>query len=85
MAARKSPKPKRRVTAFHRRLRELREEKGWSLVELGGRLEVDASTVNHWELGIAYPPLHRMAAIAEAFDVDASDLIDLYVESRAAA
>ena len=60
---------------FGKRLRTLREEKGYSQEELGFRAHLDRTYVSGIERGIRNPALKNIARLANALDVE---LIDLF-------
>ncbi|MDE6201453.1 MAG: helix-turn-helix domain-containing protein [Clostridiales bacterium] len=55
-------------TKFGARLRELREEKGISMIELARAIGVSDAAVCKWENGIAEPKLSYIIRLAEYFD-----------------
>ncbi len=55
-------------TKFGTRLRELREEKGVSMVELARAIGVSDAAVCKWENGVAEPKLSYIIRLAEYFD-----------------
>ena len=56
------------------RLKELRAERGWSQVDLAGRLKVSRQTVNAIENGRYDPSLPLAFDIAEVFGMRIEDL-----------
>lgn len=67
--------PKRLIRRLY--LAEWRESKGLTQEELGARLGpegVSGVTVSRWETGKRQPNLNAQAAIAEALDIDVTDL-----------
>ncbi len=61
-------------------IRQLREGKGWTQLELAYRLEVTPGTVYAWESGRSEPRVSQLRALARLFGVS-SDAIEL--EERA--
>lgn len=55
-------------TKFAARLKELREEKGVSMIELARAIGVSDAAVCKWENGIAEPKLGYIIRLAEYFD-----------------
>lgn len=53
---------------------EWRTNRGLSQEALGGRLGTSDVTVSRWETGKRRPDLNALAAIAEALDIEISDL-----------
>ncbi|MDE6029909.1 MAG: helix-turn-helix domain-containing protein [Clostridiales bacterium] len=56
------------LTKFGIRLRELREEKGVSMIELARAIGVSDAAVCKWENGLAEPKLSYVLRLAEYFD-----------------
>ncbi len=63
------------LSAFGKKLREVREEKGVSIRGLADMAEIDYSNLNRIENGIVEASLCTIVAIAEAIGVDPGDLI----------
>ena len=57
-------------------IRELREERGWTQLELANRLGVTPSTIYSWERGRYEPTASKLRALARAFGVS-MDIIAL--------
>jgi transcriptional regulator with XRE-family HTH domain len=57
------------ASAFAKRLRDLREERGLSQEELGARIGVDRSTVTSYETEKSFPKPDILPKIASYFDV----------------
>lgn len=55
-------------TKFGMRLRELREEKGVSMIELARAIGVSDAAICKWENGLAEPKLSYIIRLAEYFD-----------------
>ena len=58
------------------RLRELREERRWSQVELAERLEVSRQTIHALETGKYDPSLPLAFRIARLFDLAIEEIFD---------
>lgn len=69
MAARIGPKRQRRIF-----LKEWREHRDLTQERLGQRLGVSDVTVHRWERNLAFLNTNVMAAIAEALDIEPTDL-----------
>ena len=54
---------------FAARLRELREEKGWTQAELAERAGVSAQAVAQWERALREPTWNGIIALADAFEI----------------
>ena len=57
------------------KLRKLREQKGWSQMDVAHQLDISQSAYNKWEAGQAKPTLQNLKKIAEIFEVNFLDLI----------
>ena len=62
------------------RIKELREQAGYSQSQLARKLDVTRSSVNAWELGISTPTTQYVVAMAQLFHVTVDYLLSL--ESR---
>ncbi|MCL2556784.1 MAG: helix-turn-helix domain-containing protein [Firmicutes bacterium] len=62
---------------FGQRVKELREEKKLTQVELGKLLGLSYQTIGHYENGTTQPTLETLAKMCEIFDVTASYLLGL--------
>lgn len=62
-----------------KRIKELRESKGISQVELVGRMngEIDPTNISRIESGRTNPTVFTLFRIAEALGISAKDLIDI--------
>ncbi len=73
-------------TVVGRRIRQLREELGWSQERVGVAIGIDESSararISRYELGVHEPPLPTVRLIAEALGVP---MIYLYCEDDAIA
>lgn len=58
------------------RLRELREQKGWSIRDLSQILGCEVSTPARWEHGKLMPRLRTLEQLAEIFNVTVEELVD---------
>lgn len=61
--------------AFGARVRELRNEHGWSQEDFAHRAELDRTYVSGIERGVRNPPLDIIYRLAQTLDVPASDLL----------
>lgn len=57
-----------------RTIRELREERGWTQLELAITLGVTPVTVYNWERGRYEPKVSQFRALARAFDISMDDI-----------
>ncbi len=64
-------------------IRELRDEKGWTQLELANHLGVTPSTVYNWERGRFEPRLSQLRDLARVFNIR-MDEIDFIPESEGA-
>ena len=65
-------------------IRQLREAKGWTQLELANKLEVTPATVYNWERGRYEPSASKLRAIAQVFGVS-MDNIELVEAGKVAA
>jgi ribosome-binding protein aMBF1 (putative translation factor) len=61
--------------ALGKTIRELRQLRGWSRVQLYKRCGVHPSTIGSYEDGAASPSVQKLARIATAFEASPSDLL----------
>lgn len=61
--------------AFGIRLRQLRKAKGWSLIELSVRADVNHNYLGDVENGRRNPTLKVLEKISEAFNISLSSLL----------
>ena len=50
-------------------IRQLREERGWTQLELANRLHVTPSTIYNWERGRFEPRASQLRQLAHVFDI----------------
>jgi transcriptional regulator with XRE-family HTH domain len=55
-------------------IRELREERGWTQLELGNKLGVTPVTVYNWERGQHIPTALQLRSLARVFGVLMDDI-----------
>ena len=55
-------------------IRELREARGWTQLELGNKLGVTPVTVYNWERGQHMPTAPQLRALASALTVSMDDI-----------
>lgn len=71
-------KPEQSPTVVGRRIRQLREDLGWSQEKLGVAIGIDESSararISRYELGVHEPPLPTVRLIADALQVPLSYL-----------
>lgn len=60
---------------FGKRLRQAREEKGYTLEHLGERLEITYQSVSNWENEINVPSLNNLIKICEVLEVSSDWLL----------
>jgi transcriptional regulator with XRE-family HTH domain len=61
-------------SAFGKRLRALRADRGWSQEEFAHRAELDRTYVSGVERGVRNPTLDVITKLADALDVEVADL-----------
>jgi transcriptional regulator with XRE-family HTH domain len=66
-------------------IRQLREDRGWTQVDLAVKIDVAPSTIYNWERGKFEPRVSQLRDLAEVFGVrmDEIELLD-EVEGKAA-
>ena len=69
--------------SFQDRLKELRIKNNLSQKKLADAVGVAQSSINYWESGQRIPSIDACARIAEYFDVNIEDLLDLTAEIEA--
>lgn len=57
------------------KIRQLREESGYSQAQLAKRLDVTRSSVNAWEMGLSTPTTQYIVALAKLFHVSADYIL----------
>ncbi len=65
-------------------IRQLREERGWTQLQLANKLGVTPSSIYKWEAGRNQPKVAQLRALARVFGVS-SDTIALEEASKKAA
>lgn len=63
------------------RIKQLREQAGYSQAQLAKRLDVTRSSVNAWEMGLSMPTTQCVVALAKLFHVSADYLLGLTASS----
>ncbi len=63
------------ATLLGRRLKGLRQQKGWSLNEMGRYLGVTKQAVSRWESGERIPAIEVVCQIADLFQVSVDYLL----------
>ena len=69
------------IFGISERIKELRENAGYSQAELARRLDVTRSSVNAWEMGLSAPTIQYVVAIAKLFHVSSDYLLGIKNES----
>lgn len=57
------------------KIKELREQAGYSQAQLAKRLDVTRSSVNAWEMGLSTPTTHYIVALTKIFHVSADYIL----------
>ena len=65
------------VNAFSERLRELRQESGFTSDQLAHKIGVTKSTISFWENGINEPKASYIVALSKIFNVSSDYLLGL--------
>lgn len=63
------------------RIKQLREQAGYSQAQLAKRLDVTRSSVNAWEMGLSMPTTQYVVTLAKLFHVSAVYLLGLTASS----
>ena len=63
------------------RIKQLREQAGYSQAQLAKRLDVTRSSVNAWEMGLSMPTTQYVVTLAKLFHVSADYLLWLTASS----
>ena len=63
------------------RIKQLREQAGYSQAQLAKRLDVTRSSVNAWEMGLSMPTTQYVVTLAKLFHVSADYLLGLTASS----
>ena len=63
------------------RIKQLREQAGYSQAQLAKRLDVTRSSVNAWEMGLSMPTTQYVVTLAKLFNVSADYLLGLTASS----
>ena len=63
------------------RIKQLREQAGFSLAQLAPRLDVTRRCVNAWEMGLSMATTQYVVALAKLFHVSADYLLGLAASS----
>jgi putative transcriptional regulator len=63
-------------------IRQLREARRWTQLELANKLEVTPATVYNWERGRYEPSASKLRAIARLFDISMDDIELVGVEGK---
>ena len=62
---------------FGQRLKELRENKKWTLRDLEARTNIDNSELSKYELGYISPQLLTLYKLSQAYGITLSKLLDI--------
>ena len=63
------------------RIKQLREQAGYSQAQLAKRLDVTRSSVNAWEMGLSMPTTQYVVTLAKLFHLSADYLLGLTASS----
>jgi len=70
---------------YGERIRELRKRRGWTMKQLGSKLELAESTISGYENEIRRPDMDALLRFAELFDVSVDYLIGRDASATASA
>ncbi len=57
-------------------IRQLREERDWSQLDVAVRLRVSVASVSNWERGIRTPRWDHLHALAHLFGINVADIAE---------
>lgn len=60
---------------FGKRIRQLRQERGWSQEEYGERCSLDRTYISGIERGVRNPSLEVLESLAKGFEISLSELM----------
>ena len=60
---------------FRKRLKQLRQARGWTQKELGDRLHLGGTAISNYEVGSNQPALQTLVNMANVFDVSVDYLL----------
>lgn len=69
------------IFVISERIKELRENAGFSQAELARRLDVTRSSVNAWEMGLSAPTIQYVVALSKLFHVSSDYLLGIKNEN----
>ena len=61
-------------------IRQLREERGWTQIELAARLGLHHTAVSKWERGVTLPAPDALLRLADTFGVSVAELVAAQTE-----
>ena len=61
---------------FAKKLKQLRQQTGWSQEQLADQLNVTRQAVAKWERGAGFPDIDNMQALAKLFNTSVDELLD---------
>ena len=70
----------RGVNMLCEKIKELRENAGYSQSQLAKKLDVTRSSVNAWEMGLSMPTTQYVVALSKLFHVSSDYLLGLETE-----
>lgn len=62
------------------KIRQLREDAGYSQAQLAKKLDVTRSSVNAWEMGLSTPTTQYIVALAKLFHVSTDHILGIKPE-----
>lgn len=65
---------------IYERIKELREDAGYSQAELARKLDVTRCSVNAWEMGLSTPTTPYVVALANVFHISTDYLLEIKQE-----
>lgn len=67
---------------FGQRLKELRENRKWTLRDLEARTNIDNSELSKYELGYISPQLITLYKLSQAYGITLSKLLDIEKDTK---
>lgn len=67
---------------FGQRLKELRENRKWTLRDLEARTNIDNSELSKYELGYISPQLLTLYKLSQAYGITLSKLLDIEKDTK---
>ncbi len=63
------------------KIKRLREQKGWSQLDIAHRMDISQAAYNKWETGQSKPTMENLQKLADILEIDFIDLLQAQVPS----